>query len=119
MHQRFTTHPGRYVEEPGAPGGRRWEDGPYPPLAAMPWPIQRRWALTMLTCFNWDFVLRFWRVLREKEEYDGKRRFPADPMFSAPTEADLHITWGQWRYMMIERFRLHGLAPEEAGTSSY
>ena len=78
MHQWFTTHPGRSVEEPDAPGGRRWEDGPYPPLAAMPWPIQRRWALTMLICFNWDFVLRFWRVRREIEEADGKRRGSAN-----------------------------------------
>ena len=79
----------------------------------MLWPVQRRWALTMLTCVSWDSALRVWRVRRDVAEARGKPLDTSDRLFGASTEADLRNVWARSRSATIRRFRLEGLVSEE------
>lgn len=109
MHQWFITHPGRSVEDPTAHSGQRWENGPYPRIADMPWTIARRAALQKLQVFTWETTKRWWRVLREIEPPDPKSTWF---MKRAETEEELRASHSERRRGVIRAYRLEGLVSE-------
>ncbi|MDP2605264.1 MAG: hypothetical protein Q8S00_22205 [Deltaproteobacteria bacterium] len=70
----------------------------------MPWPIQRRRALTLLNVIDEDGFCNLKRVMHEEDTLDALEEGDAVVPFDLERA---RVDWARWRENTIEKYRLH------------